>query len=123
MLPAYNPFEHLPPPVNLLPTLTVNSKGRVYLSHALIARLSLRGGQSADLLAPSHGSPYWHLDLRPEARHRVANYADTRPRIEYVKLPTGLLATGQLLTLQLLPGEPTFPGFYPLLPHAAPAQR
>ena len=45
------------------------------------------------------------------------------PVLKRLKLPTGLLAEGQLLTLQLIPGEPTFPGFYPLLPHAAPAQR
>jgi hypothetical protein len=123
MLPAYNPFEHLPPPVALLPSLRVNARGRVYLSQELVSRLNLRAGQPGNLLPPSNGSPYWHLDLRPEARHRIGWYADTRPRIEFVKLPPGLITEGQLLTLQLIPGEPTFPGFYPLLPHAAPTQR
>jgi len=116
MLPTYNPIQHLPPPVDLLPTLTVNARGRVYLSRALRERLDLRSNQAIDLLPPSNGSPYWHLDLRPEASRRLYWYSDCRPRIEGIVLPTGLLPAGQLLTLKLLPGPPAFAGFYPLLP-------
>jgi hypothetical protein len=105
MLPTYNPIQHLPPPVDLLPTLTVNARGRVYLSRALRERLDLTCNQAIDLLAPSNGSAYWHLDIRPEASRRLYWYPDCRPRIEGIVLPTGLL-----------PGPPAFAGFYPLLP-------
>jgi hypothetical protein len=118
MLPAYNPTEHLPPPVDLLPTLTVNSKGRVYLSQALVQRLGIRNAQPANLLPPSNGSKFWHLDLRPVAPRWIKWYDNTRPRIEYIQLPNGLVLPQHPLTLQLLPGEPAFAGFYPLLPDA-----
>jgi hypothetical protein len=114
MLPDYNPTQHLPPPVPL-PTLTVNAKGCVFLSRALAAKLNLTSGQPIDLLPPGTGSPYWHLDTRPTARRRLYWYVDTRPRLKSIQVPAGLLAPGQLLTLQLLPGEPAYPGFYPLL--------
>jgi len=118
MLPDYNPAQHLPPPVPLS-TLTVNAKGRAYLSRALAAKLNLAAGQPIDLLPPGTGSPYWHLDIRPTAQRRLYWYVDTRPRINSIQVPDGLLAAGQLLTLQLLPGEPAYPGFYPLLPASA----
>ena len=123
MLPAYNPIQHLPPPTNTLHTLSVSSKGRAYLSTALRHHLSLKADQAIDLLPPSNGSPYWHLDLRPTASRRLYWYADTRPRIDGLELPAGLLLPGQKLTLQLQPGEPYFPGFYPMLPHAQFAPR
>jgi hypothetical protein len=119
MLPAYNPAQHLPPAVDLMPPLTVNAAGRVYLSRALAAKLNLSSGQPINLLPPSNGTPYWHLDLRPEAQRRLYWYADCRPRIEGIEVPDGLLAYGQLLTLKLLPGRPHFEGFYPLLPDTA----
>ena len=56
------------------------------------------------------------MDLRPTAAHRLAWYADTRARIQRVYLPAGLVRTGELLTLRLLPGEPAYPSLYPLLP-------
>ena len=101
----------------------MNAHGRVYLSQELVTKLGLRGGQSGNPLPPSNGSPFWHLDRRPEAPRRIAWYADTRPRLEGITLPAGLLAAGQLLTLRLLPGEPTFPGFYHLRPDAHPTTR
>lgn len=122
MLFDYDPTQHLPPPAPL-PTLTVNAQGRAYLSRALAAQLNLAASQPIDLLPPGPGNPYWHLDTRPTARRRLYWYVDTRPRINRVLVPAGLLAAGQLLTLQLLPGEPPFPGYYPLLPaQALPTQ-
>jgi hypothetical protein len=127
MLPAYDPTQHLPPPIDLLPTLRLVYLGReyagqyrAYLSSALSERLGLRACQPIDLLPPSGHSPYWHLDLRPEAKRRVAQYADTRPRISSLKLPLGLVLPGKALVLQLV-GQPAFAGFYPLLPDYAVA--
>ncbi len=117
--PIYNPIEHLPPPVDLLPSLAINHKGRVYLSQALVERLAIRNAQPADVLLPSNGSPFWHLDLRPVAKRCIKWYADTRPRIEYLQLPSGLILPEHPLTLQLLPGEPAYTGFYPLLPYVS----
>ncbi len=109
----------LPPPLKLLPTLSVNTKGRVYLSRDLMERLAIRDGQPANLLPPtSEVNPCWHLDLRSKARHKVSIYKHSRPRIEYIKLPSGLILPGHPLRLQLVPGEPEFAGFYPLLPDA-----
>lgn len=119
MLPTYDPAIHIPPPIDLLPTLRVNARGRVYLSQALVQKLCIRNAQPANLLPPSNGSKFWHLDLRPVAPLRVKWYDDTRPRIEFVDLPEGLISTSQ--RLQLVPGEPAFPGFYPLLPDALAA--
>jgi hypothetical protein len=123
MLPTYKPTEHLPPPVDLLPTLTVNSKGCAYLSRALADKLKLEAAQRIDLYPPSGHTPFWHLDLRSVAGRTLAWYADTRPRIRGIKLPDGLILPGQLLELQLLPGEPAFAGFYPLIANAKPAHR
>ena len=108
-----------------MPTLSINAKGRVYLSRDLMERLGLRDGQAANVLPPSSvNDPCWHLDMRSKARHKVSIYKHSRPRIEFIKLPSGLIAPGEPLRLQLVPGDPEFPGFYPLLPDAyfAPKQ-
>ncbi|MGI4736313.1 MAG: hypothetical protein ACRYG7_14140 [Janthinobacterium lividum] len=116
---APSPDEHLPPPAEVLPTLLINAaKRRAYLSQGLVARLGLRPGQPIDLRPPAPGSSYWYLDLRPRCQRRVDWYADTRPRIQGLQLPSGLLSAGQTLTLQLQPGEPEFPNYYPLKPCA-----
>lgn len=118
MLPTYNLVEHLPPPVDLLPTLRLNSKGRAYLSQALIHRLGLRNTQPADIL-PIPGSKFWYLDLRPTAARSIKWYADTRPRIECIRLPDGLVLPDAALVLELAPGDAQpYPGFYLLQPHA-----
>jgi hypothetical protein len=101
-----------------MPSLTVNARGRVYLSRDLMERLSLRDGQAANLLPPTEQDRCWRLDLRPRARHKVSIYKHSRPRIEFVKLPSGLIGPGQLLRLQLVPGDPEYPGVYLLLPDA-----
>lgn len=120
MLPLLPAFDAVPPPpLKLLPTLSINAKGRVYLSRDLMERLGLRDGQRANVLPPtSPTNPYWHLDLRPKCRHKVSIYKHSRPRIEYVKLPPGLIAPGQKVRLQLVPIDPEYAGFYPLLPDA-----
>jgi hypothetical protein len=117
MSPTYNPIELLPPPVDLLPTLRLNSKGRAYLSQALIHRLGLRNTQPADIL-PIAGTKLWYLDLRATAARSIKWYDDTRPRIECIRLHEGLVQTGAALVLELRPGEPPFPGLYVLQPHA-----
>lgn len=100
MLPEYVLSHHLPPPARPH-QLTVNRKGRAYLSKALASQLDLRPGQAIDLLPPSAECSSWQLDLCPTAGHRLCWYADTRPRLYGVRLPTGLLEPGQLLTLML----------------------
>lgn len=123
ILPAYNPADHLPPPADLFPSLrltkhpTRQQDCRVYLSSAIAQRLGLKAYQPIDLLPPSAGHNYWHLDLRPTAKRRVAWHKDTRPRIDYLPLTAQLLGR-ESLTLCLVPGDPAFPGFYPLLPRA-----
>jgi hypothetical protein len=108
-------LSHQPPP---LPTLSVNNQGRVLLHTALVEHLHLQVGQPANLVAPPKGSPYWHLDLRPEAE-RFITYGNAY----HVRLPLGLLNPDEPpLTLYLLPGEPALPGYYPLLPAPAFAQ-
>jgi hypothetical protein len=119
MLPAPTSAEHLPPPVDILPTLRINSKGRAYLGQALIHRLSLRDAQPANIL-PIANSKFWYLDLRPSAVRSIKWYADTRPRIECIQLPSGLLQPASSLVLELVPGEPPYPGLYLLQPHAQP---
>ena len=121
MLPALAPL--VPPPLKLLPTLSVNARGRVYLSRDLMEKLDLRDGQPANLLPPSGDNPYWHLDLRNKARHKVSIYKHSRPRIEFIKLPCGLVPEGGCVRLQLIPGDPEFPGFYPLQPDALPTSK
>jgi hypothetical protein len=118
MLPAYTPAQHQPSPTNTQPTLTVSSKGRAYLSKVLRRQLDLRADQAIDLIPPSDGSPLWQLDLRPTASRRLYWYADTRPRIEALGVPDGLIEPGQKLLLRLLPGAPPFPNVYLLLPDA-----
>jgi hypothetical protein len=99
----------------------------VYLSEEIVQRLRLRNGQPANVLPPTHNNPCWYLDLRPANKRRITWYMSkgdkahnkgTRPRIEYITLPSGLLVRGQLLRLQLVPGDPEFPCYYPLLPDA-----
>ena len=129
MLPLYEPAHYVPPPQALFPSLRIvpnNRSGthRVYLSSALANALGLRANQPADLMPPSAGHPYWHLDLRPQASNRVRWYADTRPRLHDVELPAAVLGAQESLVLCLVPGDPPFPGFYPMLPNAyfAPKQ-
>jgi len=113
MLPEYVLPHHTPPPPRPR-TLTVNSKGRVYLSKALLSQLGLRPGQAIDLLPPGAECPHWQLDLRPTASRRLQWYADTRPRVDGVRLPPDLLLPGTSLTLALVPTELTGPGLYQL---------
>lgn len=103
-----------------LPTLSINDQGRANLHAALIEQLHLDVGQPANLVAPPPGSPYWHLDLRPEAERRLIAGSAHNLRLHNVCLPFELLSPDEPpLTLYLLPGEPALPGYYPLLP--APA--
>jgi hypothetical protein len=118
MLPANNPIQYQSTPTNTQPTLTVSSKGRAYLSKLLRRQLDLRADQAIDLLPPTDGSPLWRLDLNLTASRRLYWYADTRPRIEALQVPAGLLEPGQKLLLRLLPGGPAFPNIYLLLPDA-----
>jgi len=118
-LPAYNPGRYIPPPHKRFPSLSINSRGTVYLSRELIAKLGLRDKQAAAILPPPAGEEYWHLDLTfLEDARPICWYADTRPRIRGIKLPAGLLTPGQPLRLCLVPGDPKVPGFYRLLPDA-----
>jgi hypothetical protein len=117
LLPAYI-LAHNEPPLPQLPTLTVNANGRVYPSKALLRKLDLRAGQPIDLLPPTVDGASWHLDLRLTAARRITWHANTRPRIENIKLPPGLVQQGQLLTLGLLPNEERSPDLYQLLPVA-----
>ena len=115
MLPTYSLPHHTPPPPRPL-TLTVNSKGRVYLSKALLSQLSLRPGQAIDLLPPGAECLYWQLDLRPTASRRLQWYADTRPRFDGVRLPPDLLLPGTSVTLTLASSDATGLGLYSLIP-------
>jgi hypothetical protein len=129
MLPTYNPAQHLPPPRNLFATLRLaldpsrSGQYRAYLSRRLTDALELRADQPIDLLPPASSHPWWHLDVRPQAPNRLRWYADTRPRIQGLLLPATVLAGQQHLTLQLVPGDPAYPGYYPLLPDAFFAPR
>jgi hypothetical protein len=106
--------------VAALPSLTINDLGRAYLHTALVAQLGIQHGQPADLVPPPTDSPYWHLDLRPEAERHVNCNGQQRFRINDVRLPFSLLNPDDgPLTLYLLPGEPAQPGYYPLLPAEA----
>jgi hypothetical protein len=106
-----------------LPTLSVNDQGRVLLHTALVEHLHLQIGQPANLVAPPKGSPYWHLDLRPEAERFIIYGNAYHVRLHHVRLPLGLLNPDEPpLTLYLLPGEPALPDYYPLLPAPAFAQ-
>jgi hypothetical protein len=116
MLPAYILAHHTPPPAPA-PTLTVNAKGRVYLSKALLHKLSLRIGQALDLLPPSPTCPSWQLDLRPTAPHRIRWYHPAGPRLDGVRFPAGLVEPDAPLTLTL-PLAPAAAGLLQLLPLA-----
>lgn len=106
----------LPP----LPSLTLTDEGRAYLHPALIEHLDLQSGQPANLVPPPKGSPYWHLDLRPDAERFLNPGGNGRNlRLNGVRLPLGLLDPDEPLMLYLLPGEPAQPGYYPLLPASA----
>lgn len=118
MLPTYVLAHHLPA-APAPPTLSINAKGVVYPSKALLAKLRLRAGQPFDLLPPSADCLSWLLDLRPQARRRITWYENSSPRIEGVRLPDGLLAPGTSLKLALTSTEPTAPGCYALLACAA----
>ncbi|MDO7888273.1 hypothetical protein [Hymenobacter cheonanensis] len=118
---ALDTAQHLPPPALGMPTLSINHRGRVYLSHELARRLGLKPLQPIDLYPPRPGDKYWYLDLRPKAKRRINWYADTRPRIPHIVLPAGIVVAGQRLVLQLVPGEPEFPHYYPLQPDALPS--
>ena len=115
MLPTYNLLQHQPPSAPA-PTLTVNAKGCVYPSKALLAKLNLRADQPADLLPPSPDCPHWQLDVRSTAQRRICWYADTRPRIRGVRLPDGLIEPGIPLALALAPQAVTTQGLYLLTP-------
>ena len=113
---AYNAAQYMPPQ-SLLPTLSVSAKGHVYIRSALRTHLGLSPNQPIDLIQPNHGSPYWHLDIRPVAPSRLYWYEDTRPKLIMSRLPlAGLVRIGRPLVLRLLPGEPAYAGFYPLVP-------
>ena len=114
--PALPVAAFIPPPPPL-PTLTISPKGYLALHQSLRIALGLRDGQPINLLAPVYGSPYWHLDLRPDAPHFIKWYAGQRPRVEGIKLPPDLLTT--TITLHLLPGEPQYAHVYPMLPFHA----
>lgn len=106
-----------------LPSLTLTDQGRVYLHPALVEQLRLTNGQPANLVPPPTGSPYWHLDLRPEAECYINPGNSRNLRLNGVRLPFGFLNPDECpLTLYLLPGAPAQPGYYPLLPAPAFAQ-
>ena len=101
-----------------MPTLSITAKGVLHLHASLRERLGLRYGQPINLLPPyAYGDRHWYLDLRPSAARQVSWSENTRMRVEGISLPAGLV-TGKL-TLYLLPGEPEYPHYYPLLPENA----
>jgi hypothetical protein len=109
-----------PTPLPPLPSLTVTDQGRVFLHTTLVTQLHLQISQPANLVSPPTSSPYWHLDLRPEAERFLTSGNGRNLRLTGVRLPFGLLNPDEPpLTLYLLPGEPVQPGYYPLL--SAPA--
>jgi hypothetical protein len=110
-------IQAAPPP---LPTLTVTDERRAFLHSALVTHLRLDSGQPADLVPPSKDSPYWHLDLRPQAKRAISVSNGRTYRLTGLQLPAGLLNPDEpALMLYLLPGEPARRGYYPLLPAAA----
>lgn len=120
LLPAISDYDLYPPPPIPFPALVVSGKGKAHLSQELVIALNLRAGQPANLWPPiHHNSVCWHLDLRPEAQHNIDWYPGKRPKIKKLQLKPGLLLPEQELTLRLLPGEPPYPNFYPLIPDYA----
>jgi len=116
MLPVYSPQAQPPSPAPM-PTLTVNNRGLLQLHASLRQALGLRHGQPIDLIPPVWNSVYWHLDLRPTALRRVLWYDDSRVRATGISLPPDLVK--DRVTLYLLPGEPLYENYYPLLPSNA----
>jgi hypothetical protein len=114
LLPDLGDYDLYPPPAPALPRLVVHATGKVYLDRSLILHLNLRGGQPITLRPPSYNSQYWHLDLRPEAPNVIDWYPGKRAKIKRVDLPAMMLPK-QGQTLLLLPGEPAYPNFYPLI--------
>ena len=102
----------VPPPAPMA-TASISPGGTLTIHQSLREALGLRPDQPIDLLCPMHNSRYWHLDLRPEAPHRIKWYDDQRPRVRGISLPPALLTAP--LTLYLLPGEPQYPCVYPML--------
>ena len=98
-------------------TLSITPKGVLHLHASLRQALPLRYGQPINLVPPVFGTPFWHLDLRPSAPRRVDCYDDMRARVRGILLPAGLVT--RPLTLHLLPGEPAYANYYPLLPDNA----
>lgn len=113
MLPVYSAQAYPPSPAPM-PTLKVNSAGRMQIHASLRQALGLKPGQPIDLIPPAWNSVYWHLDLRPTALRRVLWYDDSRMRVTGISLPPGLVHDA--LTLYLLPGVPDYENYYPLLP-------
>ncbi|MGI4862413.1 MAG: hypothetical protein ACRYFZ_00705 [Janthinobacterium lividum] len=108
----------LPPPTPPMPTLSITAKGVLYLHTRLREHLGLSYGQPINLLPPyAYGDKHWYLDLRPTAACQVLWNENTRMRVENISLPAGLVTSK--LTLYLLPGEPEYPNYYPLLPENA----
>lgn len=105
----------LPPPAAPLPSLSITAKGILRIHASLRERLGLRYGQPINLLPPyAYGDKYWYLDLRPTAARQVLWSENTGMRVQAISLPPGLVTTK--LTLYLLPGEPEYTNYYPLLP-------
>lgn len=120
LLPSLGEHDLYPPSPAALPHLLVRATGKVYLSQELITALNLRAGQAINLLPPANGSPYWHLDLRAMAPHNIDWYPGKRAKIKRVALPPSLLLPEQGLALELIPGQPAYTGFYPLMPAPIP---
>jgi hypothetical protein len=114
LLPDLGDYDLYPPPSPDLPRLVVHATGKVYLGQSLIIHLNLRAGQPITLRPPGYNSQYWHLDLRPTAPNVIDWYPGKRAKIKRVDLPAMMLPQ-QGQTLLLLPGEPAYPNFYPLI--------
>lgn len=113
MLPTYNPTEHVPAPPAMA-TLTVTPTGMLYLHTSLREALGLCPDQPINLVPPVFNSYYWHLDLRPSAKHRILWYDNTRMRARGIVLPPGLVTEPLMLHLYTL--TPEYEKYYPLLP-------
>lgn len=100
-----------------MPTLALTPKGVLHLHASLREALGLCHGQAINLIPPTYGSVFWHLDLRKSAPSRVLWYNDQRMRAHGILLPPGLVT--ETLTLYLLPGEPAYERYYPVLPSNA----